>query len=653
MSLAVTVACLAFERTVTNPQFAVSTNQNFVVESVELTDTATFLDCAYHGRRGSRFSIGAGSSLLVGGERIAIRRAEGIIPGKSVRIDTTGCSRFRLVFPPVAAGVESFDFVEGSYNGAFQIFGICLSDDCKPACERMPEAIRTAALRPVASDDTLPVPQWKLGKATVRGRLYGYRPEMKSKIELYPGMAIDPSLDNLITTEVSADGTFSLEVPMYATYQTVGVSLDGNSYHVVLRQGGTCEIYSDLVDNSHSHLSDGRSKAALGYGSRSDIYYFAGDMADVNNSLARPGVRKLMSGRRFTQLKSNIPAPDALYSPREFCAKAMQWHADNLKAADSICPSESAKTVVRAVLTYQTINGLMYRNRFVKADANGNPLMDDCIYDAYRKLNINDMTMAYSGSFDGVANCFQFILFEDTTYVNRMREIYSSASLSPADSLRQAERAYDRAFRARVFGWTDGPLFELMRANDFSTIFESETLLSDEQLRQLNGLPNTVIRDYYLARNEELKSTLAARKGNDKYTLHTAPGGSGEEALAAIGREFAGKVVLVDFWGTWCGPCRNAIKMFKESKERFEKQGVEFVYIPDEKSSEESWHNMASGIPGHHYRLTEAQTTDIFRKFGFTGWPSYIIMDKEWCPVYSRTGFRENEITNKLKSIIQ
>ena len=376
-------------------------------------------------------------------------------------------------------------------------------------------------------------------------------------------------------------------------------------------------------------------------------------MAGVNNSLARPEVRKLMSGRWFTQIKSNIPAPDALYSPCEFCAKAMQWHADNLKAADSICYSESAKTVVRSVLTYQTIKGLMYRNRFVKADANGNPLMDDCIYDAYRKLNINDMKMAYSGSFDGVANCFQFILSEDTTYLNWMRKLYSSASLSPADSLRQAERAYDRAFRARVFGWTDGPLFELMRANDFSTIFESETLLSDEQLRQLNGQPNTVIRDYYLARNEELKATLAARKGNDNYTLHTAPAGSGEEALAAIGREFAGKVVLVDFWGTWCGPCRNAIKMFKESKERFEKQGVEFVYITDDKSSDESWHNMASGIPGHHYRLTEAQTTDIFRKFGFTGWPSYIIMDKEWCPVYSRTGFRENEITNKLKSIIQ
>ena len=83
------------------------------------------------------------------------------------------------------------------------------------------------------------------------------------------------------------------------------------------------------------------------------------------------------------------------------------------------------------------------------------------------------------------------------------------------------------------------------------------------------------------------------------------------------------------------------------------RQGVEFVYITDDKSPEDEWGNMASGIPGHHYRLTGAQTANLYERYKLSGWPSYLILDKDGECVYSRTGFRENEITNKLKSIIQ
>lgn len=519
--------------------------------------------------------------------------------------------------------------------------------------ESLPEAIRTAALSPVDSAEALPVPQWKLGKATIRGRLYGYRPEMKIRVEVFPNFALDIRQNDNIKAEVAADGSFCVEVPTYATCQTVMMRIDDSLYYVVLRGGGTCEVYLDLAEEHRRPATKGNPKHTNGLPFYFGRLYFAGDMADVNNRLSLDEARKLMEHHQFIWQKANQPAENARYTPEEFCEKLMQWHADNLKAIDSICPSERTRTVMHIIQKYQTAYSLMYRDMFVKADPDGRPLFGNCIYDACRKLEINDMMMAYCGYFGTVGNCFQFLPYSDSIYIDSIRGIARSMQESPKDSVDQAIKRFDREYRARRLGWPDGPLFDLMRAEHFSTLLDKETPLSDAQLRRLDKEPNTVVREYFHTRNEELKAMLAARKDNGTYTIHAAPAGSGDEALAAIAKEYAGKAVLIDFWGTWCGPCRAAIKRFEDGKAGLMKQGVVFVYITDGKSPEDEWGNMASGIPGHHYRLTGAQTADLYKKYKLSGWPSYLILDKRGECVYSRTGFRENEITNKLNSIIQ
>jgi thiol-disulfide isomerase/thioredoxin len=96
---------------------------------------------------------------------------------------------------------------------------------------------------------------------------------------------------------------------------------------------------------------------------------------------------------------------------------------------------------------------------------------------------------------------------------------------------------------------------------------------------------------------------------------------------------YKGKVIYIDFWGTWCAPCKEQMPFVGAIKKEFAGKEVVFMYMANN-SPEKSWINVIkemdlAGENVVHYRLPAEQQAMIERKFSVNSFPTYILIGKD------------------------
>ncbi|MDE5423910.1 AhpC/TSA family protein [Ancylomarina sp. DW003] len=114
-------------------------------------------------------------------------------------------------------------------------------------------------------------------------------------------------------------------------------------------------------------------------------------------------------------------------------------------------------------------------------------------------------------------------------------------------------------------------------------------------------------------------------------------------------KKFRGKYVLLDFWASWCGPCKGEVPFLKEAHEKFKDKGLAVISISSDQKKE-AWLRAIKHEKMDWLQLS-SHGSDVGSKYGVSGIPHIVLIDKKGNVVAS--GLRGKSIIGEIESLIK
>ena len=569
-------------RIVDYPWINFASGSTLDISQVELTDTATVLHIKAHFRPKNWITIAGTSTLKADGKSYALKGAEGITPDEKFWMPDTGTADFTLIFEPMPESTQIFDFSEGDIDGAFRLEGIDLTGNPQPQYPAgVPAEVMTAFI-----DGPVPAPAFEIGETTINFHLLPYTQGMMTEMNVYVN-GMDGSQEEY-PVKFDNNGNATIKFKQYGSGKAFAVDMNSSQSigGLTLYPGETVDCWID------TRINGGQA-----------MRYREGFDADIYRSKIHNG--KYSNYDRMTDNRSS------------------QYYGYRLNDFDYHMSGNEYKDKLKSIY-------------FSSLDSIQNETMPQ-MKKEYKTLALQDN-----------------ILFATAHYTDILRNNYMSknndwSTRPPMDSIPALLSDKDYVEIASWFDIENPKL--LMIGNNISKIdwnshgvkcdlpkalhmyrkmsqkVKSQTLQSSD-LDSLKTLSDpffaTACNDMYeinARKLEELKNMV---------TVSPTPEVEADAVFDAIIAPHKGKVVIVDLWNTWCGPCRMALKQTEPLKEgELNDKDIVWIYIADESSDPVKYLEMLPGIKGIHYKVNEEQKNAIRKRFEVDGIPYYILVDRE------------------------
>ena len=169
-----------------------------------------------------------------------------------------------------------------------------------------------------------------------------------------------------------------------------------------------------------------------------------------------------------------------------------------------------------------------------------------------------------------------------------------------------------------------------------SRFVERRLPLNQTCMNVLSEIQLPTIRNAIMTRNDKLLA-LQQAEVEDIASLHPSSDveglTDGEAILRKILEPYKGRIVYLDIWGTWCGPCKEKLSESDYVKQQLKEFDIVYLYLAN-RSPEESWKNVIkqyklTGDNCVHYNLPTAQQRAVEEFLHVDAFPTYKLIDKQ------------------------
>ncbi|MFA6482925.1 MAG: TlpA disulfide reductase family protein [Bacteroidales bacterium] len=518
----------------------------------------------------------------------------------------------------------------------------------------------------IPGDKEFVAPLLKSGKCVFSGYLKGYLPKMGSTGMLYDDNVLTNN-QNTIVVKLSENGSFSTEVEVDYPHEAFFSIFELNIL-IFLEPGKSIFTFIDLTANQPSGQVN---------------LLFMGDLARINSDLA---VTKQICGFDFNQSHEKMKQltlpefkswmldlgkqkRDSLMRFSEhypLCKKALQtrtigiysrvteqilWYSEVRKAMSRDNPKDVALQQLPDSTFYfffpanamnSEVSLISYDfgamlNRFLFSEVNrpGSLSLYQPLMDSASKLGIEIREEAKPGLRNiwtrGAPKSSEPVTKEDaaacTDFVCKHHDLVNA--IMPAITQEKTAELMKMKFRLEPglitdIGISQG-LFSWMRSF-------SGPLTEYQSSWAKQGIRSPFIRNYVLTASKSREQNLAISQTEIQPKTGISDPGSpatrADSVLQLIIGENKGKLLFIDFWATWCGPCLADIARMKPLKEEYKARDIEFIYITDPSSPEKTYNQKIQEIRGRHYRLSQDDWNYLSAQYNISGIPHYMLIDK-------------------------
>ena len=609
LSLVVSVllgACERGNKVTEFPLVGASNTTNLVFEKVELTDTATVLTVRAFNYPNNWIKVAPYTHLAAQGKKYELLGSKDIKIDEKIFMPEDGDSCFMLLFKPLPKGCTSFDYIEGDAESDWRIYDIDLTG--KRDANRPADLPKTLKKSP-AKDKPTPQYSYTIGESVVNIHLLGYRKGVCSEIAISINSPFEGE-QNINVQINPTTGKGSTNIRLYGTAEILPI-VNGFGYgKCFIAPNENVDLYINLayinrpLRQRYIYKEKIKLPCINGCWSDGSIYdeitnlRATDDIVLSDSLLARKYAHYAMTADEFTEGLVQF-----YYDICDY-VDAQKWH-----------PWEKEKMKAECFNNFLYLLNIDVRQYFprethIHADYQHDPILSKHYERLFACVDLNN----------------PWLLFD-----SQSKEVLTAAHCVESDTCDE-----------NLMYW--GSIREALKKAYTNS-------LSDEDLQTMRQWRNTFYADMCEDIRNRVKGVFATRSMNLINVENIAP----EVLLQAIIAPHKGKVILIDFWNTWCGPCRNALKTIEPYKtNELSSKDIVWIYIADESSPINTYSEMIRGIKGIHYQVNKAQWDYLTNKiFDIDGIPSYVLVDKDGN--YSlRNDFRHHtKMVNTLKEEVK